>query len=167
VEVQIVFKGQMAEGHEQWDNNEGNNWQVRLGQALIASADQPDGPQHLRSGAEAALLLVQHHGRCISVRSARPEDKPHALVAALPHPAQPITDAMVALQVVAELAPQEGVVHPAPVSGAAVSGLVLLLQALQLKGLLSTQQEQTLRLLAWQHDGRLMRAWDAVSIRLA
>lgn len=66
------------------------------------------------------------------------------------------------VQVVAELAPQEGLVLPAPVSGAAVSGLVLLLQALQLKGLLSPQQEQTLRLLAWQHDGRLMRAWDAV-----
>lgn len=28
VEVQIVFKGQMPEGHIQWDNNEGNNWQV-------------------------------------------------------------------------------------------------------------------------------------------
>lgn len=68
------------------------------------------------------------------------------------------------VQVVAELAPQEGLVHPAPVSGAAVSGLVLLLQALQLKGILSPQQEQTLRLLAWQHDGRLMRAWDAVSL---
>jgi hypothetical protein len=67
------------------------------------------------------------------------------------------------VQVVAELAPQEGLVLPAPVSGAAVSGLVLLLQALQLKGLLSPQQEQTLRLLAWQHDGRLMRAWDVVS----
>ena len=52
---------------------------------------------------------------------------------------------------------------PAAVSGAAVSGLVLLLQALQLKGLLSQQQEQLLRLLAWQHDTRLLRAWDAVS----
>jgi hypothetical protein len=67
------------------------------------------------------------------------------------------------VQVVAELAPQEGLVLPAAVSGAAVSGLVLLLQALQLKGLLSPQQEQLLRLLAWQHDGRLMRAWEAVS----
>lgn len=28
VEVQIVFKGQMAKGHIVWDNNEGNNWQV-------------------------------------------------------------------------------------------------------------------------------------------
>lgn len=46
--------------------------------------------------------------------------------------------------------------------GAAVSGLVLLLQALQLKGLLSSQQEQLLRLLAWQHDTRLLRAWDTV-----
>jgi len=41
VEVQIVFKGQMPEGHIQWDNNEGNNWQVRvliqLGIALSAA----------------------------------------------------------------------------------------------------------------------------------
>lgn len=29
VEVQIVFKGQMQQGHIVWDNNEGNNWQVR------------------------------------------------------------------------------------------------------------------------------------------
>lgn len=28
VEVQIVFKGEMPGGHLQWDNNEGNNWQV-------------------------------------------------------------------------------------------------------------------------------------------
>lgn len=67
-------------------------------------------------------------------------------------------------QVVAELGKEnEGLVHPAPVSGAAVSGLVLLLQALRLQGLLSVQQEQLLRLLAWQRDGRLMRVWDAVS----
>lgn len=39
---------------------------------------------------------------------------------------------------------------------------MLLLQALQLKGLLSSQQEQLLRLLAWQHDTRLLRAWDTV-----
>lgn len=29
VEVQMVFKGVMPQGHEQWDNNDGNNWQVR------------------------------------------------------------------------------------------------------------------------------------------
>jgi hypothetical protein len=29
VEVQMVFKGQMPQGHQQWDNNDGNNWQVR------------------------------------------------------------------------------------------------------------------------------------------
>jgi hypothetical protein len=28
VEVQMVFKGQMPQGHQQWDNNDGNNWQV-------------------------------------------------------------------------------------------------------------------------------------------
>lgn len=27
-EVQMVFMGQMPEGHVQWDNNDGNNWQV-------------------------------------------------------------------------------------------------------------------------------------------
>lgn len=41
VEVQIVFKGQMAEGHEQWDNNEGNNWQVRLDQTHTARTAGP------------------------------------------------------------------------------------------------------------------------------
>lgn len=39
VEVQIVFKGQMAKGHIVWDNNEGNNWQVRRG--LRASGCAP------------------------------------------------------------------------------------------------------------------------------
>jgi hypothetical protein len=28
VEVQMVFKGHMPQGHQQWDNNDGNNWQV-------------------------------------------------------------------------------------------------------------------------------------------
>jgi hypothetical protein len=28
VEVQMVFRGQMPQGHQQWDNNDGNNWQV-------------------------------------------------------------------------------------------------------------------------------------------
>jgi hypothetical protein len=69
-----------------------------------------------------------------------------------------------AVQVVAELAPEEGLVLPAAVPGAAVSGLVLLLQALQLKGLLNPQQEQLLRLLAWQHDTKVMRVWDTVSM---
>lgn len=62
------------------------------------------------------------------------------------------------------MAPEEGLVLPAAVPGASVSGLVLLLQALQLKGLLNPQQEQLLRLLAWQHDTKLMRVWDTVSV---
>jgi hypothetical protein len=37
VEVQIVFKGQMAKGHIVWDNNEGNNWQVGLWLRMCAA----------------------------------------------------------------------------------------------------------------------------------
>jgi hypothetical protein len=48
----------MAEGHEQWDNNEGNNWQVWLGQALATSAGHPDRPQHLRNSTDAAVSVT-------------------------------------------------------------------------------------------------------------
>jgi hypothetical protein len=37
VEVQMVFKGQMPQGHQQWDNNDGNNWQVCIGYAWDGS----------------------------------------------------------------------------------------------------------------------------------
>ncbi|WIA14024.1 hypothetical protein OEZ85_002584 [Tetradesmus obliquus] len=91
VEVQMVFKGQMPQGHQQWDNNDGNNWQV-----------------------------------------------------------------------VAELSHHEGMTMPPEVSRSSISGLLLLLQAFKLQGLLTGQQEELLRILACQHDTRLLKAYETV-----
>lgn len=66
-------------------------------------------------------------------------------------------------QVVAELAHCQGLTLPPEISRASVSGLLLLLQALKLKGLLTAQQEELLRVLACQHDTRLLLASETVS----
>ncbi|KAF8066248.1 SS4 [Scenedesmus sp. PABB004] len=64
--------------------------------------------------------------------------------------------------VMAELSHNEGLVTPPEISPSAVSGLLLLVQALRLKGLLSVQQEELLRTLTCQHDTRLLRAYGTV-----
>eukprot|EP00775_Hariotina_reticulata_P010075 gene10075-10230_t len=91
IEVQMVFKGQMPDGYEQWDNNDGNNWQV-----------------------------------------------------------------------VADVELHEGLVPPPDTSRARVSGLLLLLQALRIRRLLTPQQEELLRHLAVQRDSSLLRAYSTV-----
>eukprot|EP00883_Tetradesmus_obliquus_P012784 jgi/Sobl393_1/5661/SZX62900.1 len=105
VEVQMVFKGQMPQGHQQWDNNDGNNWQGHQ------QWDNNDGNNW---------------------------------------------------QVVAELSHHEGMTMPPEVSRSSISGLLLLLQAFKLQGLLTGQQEELLRILACQHDTRLLKAYETV-----
>jgi hypothetical protein len=45
--------------------------------------------------------------------------------------------------------------------------LLLLLQAFKLQGLLTGQQEELLRILACQHDTRLLKAYETVSYKLS
>lgn len=65
----------------------------------------------------------------------------------------------------AELSYDEGLILPPEVPKGAVSGLLLLLQALKLQGHLTVQQEELLRHLACQNDTRLLRAYDTVGIQ--
>lgn len=65
-------------------------------------------------------------------------------------------------QVAVEVLHDDGLIVPPEVSRGAVSGLLLLLQALKLQGFLTVQQEELLRHLTCQHDTRLLRAYEEV-----